>query len=128
MNIVILKGNVGQEPKITTFKDGGKIANFSLATTEMGFTTKDGYEVKAQTDWHNVVVRQSGLAGVIEKYVHKGSPLLVQGKIRYRAYTDNSGQTRYVTEVVAEEIELLSSGEKKQNYQRANDYPDESNR
>ena len=127
MNIAILKGNVGQEPKIKTFKEGGKIAEFSLATTERGFTTRDGHEIKPRTDWHSIVVRQSGLAGIVEKYVHKGTPVLVQGKICYRTYEDNSGQTRYVTEIVAEDIELLSSGEKKSDYKPADDYPDEDN-
>lgn len=114
MNKVILKGNVGQDPKITTFKDGGKVAQFTLATTERGFTTKDGKEVEEQTDWHNIVVRRTGLAGVCEQYVKKGTPLLIMGKIQTRNYTDNEGFTRYVTEIIVEEMELLGGQKREQ--------------
>ena len=107
MNKVFLKGNVGQDPKITTFDNGGKVAQFTLATTERGFKTKDGKDIPDVTDWHNIVVRRTGLAGVCEQFVKKGTPLLIVGKIQTRQYQDNSGQTRYVTEIVVEEMELL---------------------
>ncbi len=107
MNKVFLKGNVGQNPKITDFADGGKVAQFTLATTERGYKTKDGRDIPDTTDWHNIVVRNSGLAGVVEKFVQKGTPLLIVGKIRTRSYEDNSGQTRYVTEIIVDELELL---------------------
>ena len=107
MNFVVLKGNVGQDPKITNFQDGGKVAQFSLATTERGYKTKDGREIQPQTTWHNIVVKRSGLAGVCEQYVKKGTPLLIVGKIQTRDYTDNSGTKRYVTEIVVDEMELL---------------------
>lgn len=107
MNKVILKGNCGQDPKITTFQDGGKVAQFTLATTERGYKTSDGRDIPEQTEWHNIVVRRTGLAGVCEQYVKKGSPLLISGKIQTRTYTDNSGQTRYVTEIIVEDMELL---------------------
>lgn len=107
MNVAILKGNVGQDPKITTFQDGGKVAQFTLATTERGFKTKDGKEIPDKTDWHNIVVKRTGLAGVCEQFVRKGTPLLVQGRIETRDYTDTSGQKRYITEIVVEEMELL---------------------
>ncbi len=109
MNKVFLKGNVGQDPRITTFKDGGKVAQFTLATTERGFKTKDGREIPDETQWHNIVVKRTGLAGVCEQYVKKGTPLLVEGKIQTRSYQDNAGQTRYVTEIVVEEMELLGA-------------------
>lgn len=112
MNIVILRGNVGQDPKITTFKDGGKVAQFSLATTERGYKTKEGKEIPDVTDWHNIVVKRTGMADVCEKYVKKGSPLLIKGKIRTREYEDNGGQTRYVTEIIVEDMELLGGGKK----------------
>lgn len=112
MNKVFLKGNVGQDPKITTFQDGGKVAQFTLATTERGYETRDGRKIEPQTTWHNIVVKQSGLAGVCQQYVKKGTPLLIVGKIRTRDYQDNAGQTRYVTEIIVEEMELL--GGKKQ--------------
>lgn len=109
MNKCILKGNVGQDPRITDFQNGGKVAQFTLATTERGFTTKDGREIPEETTWHNIVVKSSGLAGVCQQYVKKGTPLLIEGKIQTRQYQDNSGQTRYVTEIVVDEMELLGS-------------------
>ena len=109
MNKVFLKGNVGQDPKITNFQEGGKVAQFTLATTERGFKTRDGRDVPEQTDWHNIVVKQTGLAGVCEQFVKKGTPLLIVGKIRTRQYQDNAGQTRYVTEIIVDEMELLGA-------------------
>ena len=114
MNKVILKGNVGQDPKITTFQDGGKVAQFSLATTEKGFKTKDGKDVPEKTTWHNIVVKRSGLAGICEQYVKKGSPLLIEGKIDNRQYEDNEGVTRWISEIVVEEMELLPTGQKRE--------------
>lgn len=128
MNKCILKGNVGQDPKITTFQDGGKVAQFTLATTERGFKTKDGKDIPEQTTWHNIVVRRTGLAVVCEQYVKKGSPLLIEGKIQTRSYQDNAGQTRYVTEIIVEEMELLGGQKREQapaptpDYTPAGDY------
>lgn len=107
MNIVILRGNVGEQPKITNFETGGKVAQFSMATTERGFKTRDGRDVPDKTTWHNIVVKKTGLAGICEQYVKKGAPLLIVGKVQTRDYTDNSGQKRYVTEIYVEEMELL---------------------
>lgn len=107
MNIVILKGNCGQDPRITTFEDGGKVAQFSLATTERGFKAADGREIPEQTDWHNIVVKKKGLAGVCEQYVKKGTPLLIEGRIKYRKFTGNDGVEKSICEIVADEIELL---------------------
>lgn len=107
MNLTVLSGRVGKDPQITNFQNGGKVAQFTLATTERGFTTKDGTEVAEKTDWHNIVVKRTGLAGVCEQYVKKGTPLLIVGKIQTRDYKDAAGQTRYVTEIIVEEMELL---------------------
>lgn len=107
MNKVFLRGYVGQDPKCTTFPDGGMVAQFTLATTERGYKTQDGREIEEKTDWHNIVVRRSGLAGICKDYVKKGTPLLIIGKLQTRSYQDNAGQTRYVTEIVVEEMELL---------------------
>ena len=107
MNLVLLKGNVGHDPKITDFDNGGKVAQFALATTERGFTTKDGREIPEETTWHNIVVRNKGLAGVCEQYVKKGTPLLVQGKIKNRKYTDSQGVEKTITEIHVDELELL---------------------
>ncbi len=115
MNKVFLRGNVGQEPKITTFQNGGKMASFSLATTERGYKLRDGREIEAQTTWHNIVVRQPGLAEVCEKYVRKGMPLLVVGKIQEHKYESN-GQMRKMMEIVVEELELLSPKKQDDDY------------
>lgn len=114
MNKVFLKGNVGQDPRITTFQDGGKVAQFTLATTERGFTTRDGKQIPDVTYWHNIVVKRTGLSGVCEQYVKKGTPLLIVGKIQTRSYEDNAGQTRYVTEIIVEEMELLGGQKREQ--------------
>ena len=107
MNKTVLSGRVGQDPTITDFQNGGKVAQFTLATKERGFTTKDGKEIPEVTDWHNIVVKQSGLAKVCQQYVKKGTPLLIVGKVRTRSYQDNVGQTRYITEIIVDEMELL---------------------
>lgn len=107
MNKVFLKGNVGKDPQITNFQNGGKVAQFTLATTERGYETQDGRRIEPQTTWHNIVVKRTGLAGVCEQHVKKGTSLLIVGKIQTREYTDNAGQTRYVTEIIVEEMELL---------------------
>ena len=114
MNKVFLKGNVGQDPRITDFENGGKVAQFTLETTERGFTTRDGRQIPDVTDWHNIVVKQTGLAGVCQQYVKKGTPLLIVGKIRTRDYQDNAGQTRYVTEIIVDEMELLGGQKREQ--------------
>lgn len=122
MNKVFLKGNVGQDPRITDFDNGGKVAQFTLATTERGFKTRDGRDIPDVTDWHNIVVKQSGLAGVCQQYVKKGTPLLIVGKIRTRDYRDESGNTRYITEIIVEEMELLGGKKQEQAPAPAPDY------
>lgn len=112
MNKVILRGNVGQDPKITTFEQGGKVAQFTLATTEKGFKTKDGKDIPEETTWHNIVVKRTGLAGVCEQFVKKGTPLLIEGKIKTRSY-ELDGMTRFITEIVVDEMEMLG-GQKKE--------------
>lgn len=114
MNKVILRGNVGQDPKITNFDGGGKVAQFTLATTERGFTTRDGKQIPDVTDWHNIVVRQTGLAGVCEQFVKKGTPLLIVGKVRPREWTDQSGAKHFITEIVVDEMELLGGQKREQ--------------
>lgn len=109
MNKCFLQGNCGTDPQITNFDNGGKVAQFSLATTERGYKTRDGHDIPDKTTWHNIVVRQAGLAGVCEQYVKKGTPLLIEGKIQNRDYQDQQGQKRFITEIVVEELTLLGS-------------------
>lgn len=106
MNKVFLKGNVGADPKITNFENGGKVAQFTLATTERGYKTQDGKEIPETTTWHNIVVRKTGLAGVCEQFVKKGTPVLIEGKIVNRKYTDQSGVEKFITEIHVIELEL----------------------
>jgi hypothetical protein len=73
MQKVILIGNLGKDPEVKSFDNGGKVANFSVGVTERGYTTKDGKNIPEHTEWFNCVVRQSGLAGVAEQYLKKGN-------------------------------------------------------
>ncbi len=112
VNKVILIGNVGKAPEIKEF-DWGKVATFSLATTDRGYTTKDGREVPSTTEWHNLVVK-GGLVNVVESYVKSGTKLYVDGKIKYRTY-EKDGSKRTTTEIHVDNIELLGSkGESQQ--------------
>lgn len=107
VNKVILVGNVGKDPEMKYFDNDVAKANFSLATSERGYTTSGGTQVPERTEWHNIVCWR-GLAQIAEKFVKKGTMLYVEGKIRSRSYDDQNGVKRYVTEVVADNIELLS--------------------
>lgn len=106
LNQVSLIGHVGVDPKITTTQNGAKVASFTLATTEKGYTTKAGATVSDKTEWHNIVVWR-GLAEVVEKYVTKGAQLFIQGKLRTRSYENKQEQKRYITEVETETLQLL---------------------
>lgn len=107
VNKVILVGNVGKDPDIKYFDNDSVKASFSLATSERGYTTASGTQVPERTEWHNIVCWR-GLAQIVEKFVKKGSQLYVEGKIRSRSYDDQQGIKRYITEVYADNIELLS--------------------
>ncbi len=107
MNKVMLIGNVGQEPEVRYVDQGVAVARFSLATTERGYTLQNGTQVPDHTDWHNVVLWRR-LAEVVEKYVHKGDKLYIEGRIRYTSYDDKQGRRRYVTEIWAENMEMLT--------------------
>lgn len=106
VNKVILIGNVGKEPEVRYYDNGGSVANFSLATTEKGYTAANGTQIPDRTEWHNVVLWR-GLAEIAEKYIHKGSKIYIEGKIRTRSYEDQQGVKRYVTEVWGDNLELL---------------------
>lgn len=109
MNRIFLLGNVGENPQVKAFEDGGKIANFQLATTKRGYKTQDGREIEPRTLWHKISCR-NGLATIVEKYVKKGSKLLIEGEINYREYTKDDTKM-YVTEIIAENIEILNKPE-----------------
>jgi single-strand DNA-binding protein len=98
INKVTLLGNVGGDPEIKTFQNGGKVASFSIATTD-SWKDKATGERKQATQWHNIVVKNEGLVGIIEKYVKKGSKLHIEGKLETRTY-EKDGSKRYVAEIV----------------------------
>ena len=106
VNKVILIGNVGREPEVKYYDNGVAVANFSIATSERSYTAANGTQVPDRTEWHNIVLWR-GLAEIAEKYVHKGSKIYIEGKIRTRSYDDQQGLKRYVTEVWGDNIELL---------------------
>lgn len=106
VNKVILIGNVGKEADIKDFKDG-KMATLTLATTDKGYTLQNGTQVPDRTEWHNLVFN-GRLAEVVEKYVHKGDKLYIEGKIRTRSFDDKSGVKKYVTEIMVGNMEMLS--------------------
>jgi len=99
VNKVILVGNVGSDPEIKTFNNGGKVANFSLATTEK-WRDKKTQEYVSKTEWSKISVFSEGLVSVIERYVKKGVKLYIEGRLQTRKWTDNSGNDKYITEVV----------------------------
>ncbi len=104
LNKVTLIGNVGNEPEIKTLANDIKVAKFSLATTE-SYKDPQG-QTHAETEWHSVVLWRN-LADLTEKYIHKGSLLYVEGKLKTRSYEDEQGKKRYVTEIIAEQILFL---------------------
>ncbi|NLI36497.1 MAG: single-stranded DNA-binding protein [Bacteroidales bacterium] len=107
VNKVILLGNVGKDPEVKYFDSGQAVATFSIATTERGYTLPNGTQVPERTDWHNIVA-SNRIAQVIDKYVHKGDKLYIEGKLRTRSYNDKSGAQRYITEVYVENLEMLT--------------------
>lgn len=99
VNKVIIVGNVGKDPELRSTQDGRRIANFSIATSET-WRDKASGERKERTEWHRIVVFNDSLADIVEKYVHKGSKLYVEGALQTRKWTDQQGQERFSTEVV----------------------------
>ena len=104
VNKAFILGRVGKDPQVTHVSNVKKAA-FSMATTDKGYTKQDGTQVPDRTEWHNIVAWR-GLAEICEKYVHKGDLLYIEGKITNRSW-DKDGQTHYITEIVAEVVELL---------------------
>ena len=107
MNKVMLIGNLGKEPDVRYYEADQAVAQVSLATTEKGYTLPNGTQIPDRTEWHNLVFYRS-LAKIVEKYVHKGDKLYVEGKIRYRFYDDKQGKRRFVTEIYVDNMELLT--------------------
>ncbi len=104
VNKVILIGNIGQLPSVTTLADGKKVARISLATADQHRDATG--TLKTYTEWHTVVAWGS-LAEIVEKYCNKGTSIYVEGKLKTRSYTANDGTTNYTTEVVVQELVVL---------------------
>lgn len=98
VNKVILIGNLGADPEVKSFQNGGRIANLRIATTE-SWKDKQTGEKKERTEWHSVVLQSDGLVGVAERFLRKGSKVYVEGQLRTRKWQDQSGNDRYTTEI-----------------------------
>ncbi len=107
LNKVLLIGHVGKDPKVRYIDNGVAVAQLDLATTDPGYTLPNGTQVPERTEWHNIVLWR-GLAQIVEKYVKKGDKIFIEGQIRTRSYNDKNGKQRYLTEIWAERLELMS--------------------
>lgn len=103
----MLIGNVGTDPEVRYVDQGVAVARFRFATTEKGYTLQNGTQVPDRTDWHNVILWRR-LAEIVERYVHKGDKLYIEGRLRYSTYDNKQGQRQYVTEIWADNMEMLS--------------------
>lgn len=99
VNKVIIVGNLGRDPEVRTFQNGGKVANLRIATSER-WRDKNSGENREKTEWHSVAIFQEGLVRVAEQYLRKGSTVYIEGKLQTRKWQDQSGADRYSTEVV----------------------------
>ena len=99
LNKVMIIGNLGKDPETRSFNNGGKVCNFSVATSE-NWKDKQTGERKERTEWHRVAIFSEGLANVAERYLRKGSKVYVEGQLRTRKWQDQSGNDRYSTEIV----------------------------
>ena len=115
VNKAIIVGAFGRDPEIRTFQSGGRVASFSVATSERWKDKATG-ERKERTEWHKVSVFNEGIVGVVEKYLHKGSKVYLEGQLETRKWTDKDGVERYTTEIVLRpyrgELVLLDGGNK----------------
>ena len=121
LNKETLIGNVGKDPEIKTFASGSKVAGITIATSER-YKDRDGNQ-KEDTEWHSVQVFGK-LADIVERFVHKGSLLYVEGKIRTRSY-ESDGRTIYKTEIVANAIQMLDRRQQEQRPAKADDNDDD---
>jgi len=116
INKVILIGNLGADPEVRYMPTGGAVANITIATSE-SWTDKQTNEKKEQTEWHRVVIYQR-LAEIAGEYLRKGSKVYIEGRLRTRKWTDQSGQERYVTEIRGDNMQMLDSARANNNQQQ----------
>lgn len=110
-NRVTLIGNLGQDPEMKTTETGKKLTHFTLATKD-GYKNAEGQRVN-ETTWHNIIA-WNGLADIAGKYLKKGKEVAVEGRIVYRTYEDKKGVTKYITEIVLNDLILLRSGKEQE--------------
>ena len=108
VNKCVFIGRLGKDPDVKVLENGTKVAQFTIACSERGYTSANGTQVPERTEWINMVAWR-GLAEIVEKYTRKGSNIYVEGKFRTRSYEATDGSKRYVTEIYAENIELLEA-------------------
>ena len=99
VNRVILVGNLGRDPEVRSFQNGGRVANFSVATNER-WRDRQTNEQRERTEWHRISIYDDKLVEIAEKYLRKGSQVYLEGELQTRKWTDQSGQERYTTEVI----------------------------
>jgi len=113
VNKVIIVGNLGRDPEVKTFPNGGKVVNLRLATSET-WRDKQSGERKERTEWHSVAIFNEALGGIAEKYLKKGSTVYIEGQLETRKWQDQSGADKYTTEIVLRqfrgELTLLGGG------------------
>ena len=112
VNKVILVGTLGKDPETKTFPNGGSLTQFSIATSD-SWTDKNTGERKEQTEWHRIVLNNR-LGEIAQQYLRKGSKVYIEGSLRTRQWTDQSGQERYTTEIRGEQMQMLDSGNRQQ--------------
>jgi single-strand DNA-binding protein len=117
VNKVIIVGNLGRDPEVRTFPEGGSICNVSVATTRR-WKARDSNEMQEETEWHRVVFRDR-LAEIAGEYLRKGRSVYVEGRLKTRKWTDKEGKENYTTEIVADQMQLLGSREGGGDEQRA---------
>jgi single-strand DNA-binding protein len=118
VNKVILVGNLGKDPEVRHFENGGSLARFPIATSET-YIKKDTNEKVTQTEWHTIVARGGLAAKVVEPYLKKGNSVYIEGRLRTRSWEDKDGVTRYTTEIMCDSLEML--GKKSDNSENAID-------
>lgn len=137
INKVIIVGNLGSDPEIRQFPNGGQVCNMKIATTEK-WTNRDG-ERQEKTEWHSIAMFGEGLIRVAQDYLHKGDKVYIEGQLQTRKYTDREGQERYNTEIVVRGFQgamvmlgSLNNTERSSDYQGRGGYerrsPQSSNR
>lgn len=117
VNKVIVIGNLGRDPEVRTFQNGGKVVNLRIATSET-WRDKASGERKERTEWHSVAIHSEPLAKIAEQYLRKGSTVYIEGQLETRKWQDQSGADRYSTEIVLRpfrgELTLLGGGQDRQ--------------